>query len=383
MPDQQEGRPKRQDEVVDGEIVAELPDETLFSLPPVRDERSENLGIPKIESEQVDSGRRQLLIRLAVGGAAALALGGSAALLLSNNKGGDQRVVILPNGAQVSGDGTLDVAELVKQIDKLQTDLTTVTADRDSLKTQLQTCNDELTKLRPQSQSTQALLTLWEQLDAIGIDDLLTGALSTAVAAFTGVLAVADALDTGISDVQTAIDNFIKALPGPKAGLQWLQSQIQALSTNLQTLSSQVQQAVEPAQPYAQMITNFVSWVLERLPFGVGDKAKAGLDTMNLLVGGLPAIVDGVNQQVMNPLIVWFGEDQVRNIYGVLLDPVAKKLMDPARAVQSKVASFKDAFQNKLVTPAQSALDQRAAIRKQIADIRAQATISTRSPGTI
>jgi hypothetical protein len=380
MPDREEGQPKRQDEVVDGEIIAELPDETLVTLPPVRDDRSEHLGIPKIkpEDEPVDAGRRQLLIRLGIGGAAALALGGSAALLLSNN-GGDQRVVVLPNGAQVNGDGTLDVAQLVKQIDQLQTDLASTKTERDSLSTQLQAANTELTDMRPALQSAQALITLWQQLDAIGIDDLLTPALQVALTAFTAVQAVSTTLQTGITDVQAAIDQFIKQLPGPKAGLQWLQSQVQALATSLTNLGTQVQQAVEPVQPYAQMIANFITWILERLPFGVGDKAKAGLDAMNAIVGGLPAVVDGINQQVMDPLIVWFGDDQVRNVYGLLLDPVSKKLLDPARGIQTQLASFADSFQNKLVTPAQTALDQRAAIRKQIAELQqAQPTKTSR-----
>jgi len=387
MSNRDAGKPKRKEDVVDGEIVAELPDETLFSLPNVRDDRTENLGIPSVQTgdEAPDAGRRQLLIRLAVGGAAALALGGSAALLWGSNSGGEQKVVVLPNGSQVKSDGTLDVAQLVQQIDQLQTELASTKTERDSLTTQLAACNKQLSDLRPATQATQALLTLWQQLDAVGIDDLLTPALAVVVTAFTAVQTVADGLGAGITDVQGAIDQFGKALPQPSAGLQWLQGQVQALSTNLTNLGTQVQQAVEPVQPYAQMITNFVGWVLDRLPFGIGDKAKAGMDAMNGIVGDLPALVDGVNQQVLNPLIVWFGDDNTRNLTGILLDPVTNKLLAPARSIQTQLATFADSFQNKLVTPTQNALDQRAKIRKQIAEIQQTPTpqASLRFPGAV
>jgi hypothetical protein len=374
MPDRNEGQPKKRDDVVDGEIIAELPDETLMSLPPVEADQSEHLGIPKIAADEPpDAGRRQLLTRLAIGGAAALALGGSAALLISSNSGG-QRVVVLPNGAQVNGDGTLDVAQLVKQIDDLQTELAACKTERDGLATQVASTSTDLTDARAALQAADALNTLWEQLDAIGLDDLLLPALQAAVTAFSAVQTVSTTLGNGITDVQNAVDQFIKQLPGPKAGLQWLQGQVTALANNLSNLGTQVQQAVEPVQPYAQMITNFVSWVLDRLPFGIGDKAKAGMNAMNSIVGGLPATVDGINQQVMNPLIVWFGDDQVRNVYGLLLTPVTDKLLEPARDIQTQLATFTDSFQNKLVTPAQSALDQRVAIRKQIDEMRAVLT---------
>lgn len=377
MSNRDAGQPKRKDEVVDGEIIAELPDETLFSLPTVRDDRTENLGVPRVDAagdEPADSGRRQLLVRLAVGGVAALALGGSAALLYTSNNPGDQRVVVLPNGSQVNSDGTLDVAQLVKQIDQLQTELASTKTERDSLSTQLDACNKQLSTLQPTFQATQALLTLWQQLDAVGLDDLLAPALHAAATAFTAVQTVAAGLQAGISEGQDAIDSFTRSIPGPKAGLLWLQSQIRTLSVNLTKLVSQVQQAVEPVQPFTQQIASFVSWVLARLPFGIGDKATAGLNAMNGIITELPALVDGVDQQVLDPLIVWFGDDPNRNLTGILLDPIAKKLLDPARSIQTQLASFADTFQNTLITPAQTALDQRAVIRKQIAELQTTQT---------
>jgi hypothetical protein len=145
-----------------------------------------------------------------------------------------------------------------------------------------------------------------------------------------------------------------------------------SLATSLTWLGTQMEQAVEPVQPVVQMIAEFVIWVLERLPFGIGSQARAGLEGMQTILSDLPELIDGVNTQVLDPLAEWFGADERRSLAGILLTPISQGVMTPAGSVLDSVAGFEETFLDGLVTPAQEALARRAEVREQIRHAQAR-----------
>jgi hypothetical protein len=304
-----------------------------------------------------------------MGGVAALALGGSAALLVQSRR--KPSVVVLPNGTEVDVDGSVDVGTLAKQVAQLQDELAAVTAERDQYRRDLANASSDPDELRVQLSEAQHLNDLWQQLDDIGLDDLLGGALGVVGAGLAAVLAVVDLLRAGLTEGENRLDTFVANFTGPQDGIAWLQRQLDGLSGNLDQLAEQVQEAIEPVEPYAEMIANFVLWVLERLPFGVGAKAKAGLEGMQAIITGLPALVSGIADKVFVPLADWFGEDTDRNLLGILASPLSEKLFKPAQDILTKIGSFQSDYEDKLATPVQAALAQRADIRDQIRQAQA------------
>lgn len=363
-------KPKPKQEIIDGEIIAEFRDETLMNLPKLPEEEAEQkekpappapIAPPPVQ-EPVDTGRRQFFVRLAIGGATALALGGSAALLLQGRR--EPSVVVLPNGAQVDVDGSLDVAALVQQIADLQQNMAVVTAERDQYKS-------DLARVVAKLEEAEKLNALYKQLDDIGLDDLLDGALSVVSAALTAVLGVVGLVTTGLADGEKRLNGLATNFPGPQSGIIWLQGQIDKLADSIDQLGKQVQAAVEPVEPYTQMIADFVLWVLERLPFGAGAKAKAGLEGMQAVISFLPDLVSGVKTTVLVPLADWFGKDSKRNLLGILVDPLIDGMLKPAQDMMAKFDIFQTDYADMLATPAQEALTQRAAIREQIRQLQA------------
>jgi hypothetical protein len=146
------------------------------------------------------------------------------------------------------------------------------------------------------------------------------------------------------------------------------------LSADLEWLTEQVQQAVEPVEPFASLIAQFVLWVLDRLPFGAGDKARAGLEAMQTVLNSLPATIDGINNDVMNPLAEWFGSDIRVNLEGTLVSPIKNKVFTTGASLAKQVAGFKDTYETTLAAPTQEALSQRAELRAQIQALQARIT---------
>ncbi len=325
---------EREDDIVEGEVLAEYPGETYLNLPPVPDEGAAERAVVG-PPQPIDTGRRSFLLQIFVGGVGALALGGSAALLVDAQRRRSQpRVVILPNGAEVD---STDVAGLYERIATLNDSLQSTLAERDDLQGRLAQATADLDDARLQLADAltaidglRSINDLWQQLDNIGLDTLLGVALGTLGSSLTTLLALVTVLRGGLTSARQSVNSFVTKLPGPQQGVQWLGQQITMLSQNLDNLGQQVQQAVEPVEPYTQMIAQFVLWVVDRLPFGVGAKATAGLQAMQTVINSLPALVEGVNTTVLVPLADWFGQDSASNLPGTLISPVVDKVFDPA-----------------------------------------------------
>lgn len=365
---------RQEPEVVDGEIVAEY-SETVLNLPPVPEEGGE-IGEPAPEEIVADPGRRGFVLRLLLGGAAAAAVGGSAALFYQQYRPRDPRVVVVPNGTPID---STDTSALVAQIGEMDAALQAVTADRDRLLVELADANADLVELRAQLDDAvtqieryRALNNLWQRLDDIGLDELLETALGVIGGALAGVMTVTRLLRAGLAAGQRAIDNFTALLPEPQDGILWLQRQVSALAASLEWLSEQVQEAVQPVEPFANLIASFVLWVLDHLPFGFGAKARAGLEAMQSIITGLPDLVAGVNEDVLDPLADWFGQDEARSLAGILLKPITESVFVPAQDVLDKAAEFETTYKQELVNPAQEALAQRAELRDEIHQAQAR-----------
>jgi hypothetical protein len=361
-------------DLIEGEVVSEFEGETMLNLPRVPDSEHS-----KANPVSYDSGRRDFVLRMVVGGAAALALGGSAALLASRKQSGDTTEVIVPYGSDTEG-GELsgDLAQLAQRIGDLEQQLAAMQFERDQAISDLNVANNHVTELQAQLdaalaqlQDSQGLNGLWQALDDVGLDAIVAGALSLVGGALETVLDVLAIVQTGLTAGQNALTKFVQSLPGARQGIQWLQLRITALSNDIEWLQGQVEQAVEPVEPFVILIEDFVVWVLGNLPFVQSDKARSGLEAMKTVVGSLPETVEGINTSVLNPLAGWFGDDKAKNLTGTLVDPLQNQVLNPTKDLTAKVATFKTTYQEEFSVPAAAALDQRIQIREQIKNAQA------------
>lgn len=323
--------------------------------------------------EPVDRGRRWLLTRLALGGAAAFGLGGGAALLINTRR---RTVIVLPNGEEIEVQGdAADVADLAAQIDTLAERLGVISAERDRLSDDLAEAYEEIEALQTQlttvtadRDQAQQLNNLWAALDAVGLDDILAGALVTVEVAWLALSPLVEALRDGLARGRDVLQIVMDAFPGPQEGIHWLQEQVNELAENLAWLAEQVSEVVEPLQPLADAIAQFILWVLEHLPFGIGRDAQAGLEAMQTIVGGLPDLVEGINGSVLDPLADWFGQNVGTNLLGTLINPLLDNVFNPAGEMLDKLGVLDTDYETALAGPVQQALSNRAAIRAQIAE---------------
>jgi hypothetical protein len=113
--------------------------------------------------------------------------------------------------------------------------------------------------------------------------------------------------------------------------------------------------------------------VLDNLPFGLGDRIRDVLDGLIQLVTSVDDLVLGINARILEPLRDnWFSADDDKGIGAFFVDPLVEHILDPLEAHLEDLVVLADTWQDKLVTPTQQALDERAELQKAIARYKGQ-----------
>ena len=131
---------------------------------------------------------------------------------------------------------------------------------------------------------------------------------------------------------------------------------------------------LEKAEPITDAVGSFSDFVLDRLPFGIGDRIRAILDRMGDLITSIPEAMEGINTRLLEPLRQdWFSEEKGKGLKARLIDPIVTRLLDPSEAFLGKLAELVGGWEEKLVKPVENAISERNTIRGEIARYRAGA----------
>jgi hypothetical protein len=340
--------------------------------------------------------RRRFLLKTLGLGAAGLAAGGAAAWgkgQLEQAAGlatpGATAVVDLSqqlNDAQAARTLLeLSYQELQAQAAEWQAQLQLANNQNAQLASALTTAQQEAATLRDQLGSTQAtldattnrlsrtgeLVSLYEQLDAVGIDGAVEGGLASLGGALVGLLTPASALQSGLNSARGLLANFELALPDFSGAMHWLGEQVIRLKVGLWAVeSSAAETAGTAAAGMAAAFTGFVGFVIDHLPFNIGAKVRATLSSTQAVLANATEMTDKAADNVMLKISQKV-DDGPQSWKRTLVEPLKSEALNRADEVLAAVSSTDAAYQQALKAPAEAALAQRRTLREQIAAFRA------------
>jgi hypothetical protein len=227
--------------------------------------------------------------------------------------------------------------------------------------------------LAAQVEKLQGLLALYEHLDQIGIDAVV----STALAAFKIFLdklrGGVGLLRDGVNAVEGTFNGFQNTFGAIRDGLTTAEAAVNNVAALLKNAEDWLGQTTSPLQPLIQQVHQFFDDLLSKIPFGVGDNIRKTIDGLIGLVVAVPAMVQDVNTSLLEPLRTgWFSDDRAKNLQGALLDPVSHQVLEPLKNFLGDVDQTLAHWESDVSTPVQAALDGRAAVRQQIAEYKKQ-----------
>ena len=229
--------------------------------------------------------------------------------------------------------------------------------------------DDEIARL-------QGLVDLYEKLDGVGLDAIVQGGMAAVGLLFGGLELGANGLKSGLERVEKALLSLEKTFPIIRAGIEWVEKGVSALAGGIDALQSTLGRVVDKASPITEALGDFASFILDKLPFGIGDQVRSVMETLSNLVGGIPELIEGINTHLLEPLRQdWFSTEEGKGLDDTLLKPLVEHVFDPLEALLGDLAGLIDTWQQKLVAPSQRAIEERAMLRDQIAQYRVKYNI--------
>ncbi len=243
---------------------------------------------------------------------------------------------------------------------ELQATKAAAAADREAAK---EAANVELARLL-------GLVELYEALEQVGLDAILATGMAALALPLEAVEAGARVLKSGLERVEGVMLSLAEAVPTAQESLLWLEARVSAVAEGLEKLEVAVSKAVDKASthPVGAALKDLTNKLLDSLPFGLGEKVRDVLEGLVVLVTSVDELVEGINTSLLEPLRErWFSDEDGKGVGSMVVDPLVEHVLDPLEVHLANLSELADTWQNKLVSPTEKALADRAKVREEIA----------------
>ena len=215
----------------------------------------------------------------------------------------------------------------------------------------------------------QGLVSLYDDLEKVGLDAILHTGMTAVALPLEGVELGAKGLKKGLELIEVALLALDDALPSARESILWAEDKVDDLASGVARLESALTRALEKAEgnPVVQAIKDFISMVLDNLPFGLGTKVRDVLEGLAGIVTGVDDLIGDINENLFEPMREnWFADDGRAGITASLINPLIEHILDPLEAHLGNLGEMVDNWQHKLMAPTQVALEERATLQESI-----------------
>lgn len=227
----------------------------------------------------------------------------------------------------------------------------------------------ELAQARARLEKYAHLITLYEQLEKVGIDTIVATGISMMRGVLDALRAGIQIVRAGIATVESALNNFLTWLDTLRSPADLVARVLTDLAQKFQAAESVIKAVLGTTQPLAEAIGGFFNALLQKIPI-VGEEIRRATNALSELVRAIPATIDAVLNQLLKPLrenlFPATGDPKIKID---LVVPTQTRLLEPLKKFLDDVEAALARWENDFVKPVQAALDERAKIRKQIAEM--------------
>jgi hypothetical protein len=257
------------------------------------------------------------------------------------------------------------------QLSALQKQVDLLTSERDQLRKQVQSlggqvqdANGQIDQLKGKNGDLSSLIDLYKQLDVIDLDALILSSLTALGVPILAIDTVRTALKGGTALAVRVLQGVEDQIPLVRAGLDWLDKQVLTISAGYRALQTALE--ISDDSGVAKRISDFISQVLDMLPFGVGQNVKVALQAVGNVMSQLPELLNNVRVMVIQPTRAWVGTGNTGGLYDSLLKPIREQVLAPAQQIVANAENLNTVYNKQVAQPVQTALDQRAKVRIEI-----------------
>jgi hypothetical protein len=237
--------------------------------------------------------------------------------------------------------------------------------------------SQQIEELNAEIEKLKGLIALYENLERIGVDAVIDGALTVYKGFLDTLRGGVGLLQGGVGAAEGALGGFQNALALIHGALKAAEEAVANVAALFHNIESLLGDVTAPARPLLEQIRQFFDDLLSKIPFGVGDNIRRTINGIVGLVVAIPSMISSVSTGLLEPLRTgWFSDDAAKNIQGTLLDPITQQVLTPLKKFLGDVDQTLAHWENDVSTPVRAALDQRQLVRDQIKDYRTKNKMS-------
>lgn len=225
--------------------------------------------------------------------------------------------------------------------------------------------------LGEQLDNATGLINMFDNLEGIGLDDVVNIGITAVANMIGGAGEVAQRLREGVivgRNNLNQLDQGLALLDGVLTGAEGI---VTRLSQLLQGLEDGLRQAGEPIAPVTDALGSFFTKLVEKIPV-VGPQIIDAIDRVKVVIGAIPESVQNINRDIIEPLRqTFFPRDGSGNIQVRLLDPLTALIFTPIEELLNGLAGLADTWERQLQQPVQEKIEARTKLRGEIQRYRA------------
>ncbi len=223
-------------------------------------------------------------------------------------------------------------------------------------------------ELNPRIVRLQDLLALYERLEKVSLDDAVKLGMAAVGLVIRALREGAKILRAGLDIADVALTATETALAKLQEGFELVEELVNQLAKRVEALWALLVEVTGVAIPLAQSVGTFFKNILQKIPFGVGAKIKQAIEWIEALVAQLPDALAHIKARLLAPLRAeWLGTTPGSSLQTRLISPLRGQVLDPARQLVAEIEDLGVKWEIQMEKPVQAALQERAAIRAQIA----------------
>lgn len=210
-------------------------------------------------------------------------------------------------------------------------------------------------------------LALYEDMERIGLDKLIRAVLETYDRFWPPVRSTVRLLLSAVGTAEEALAHFELKLPSMRSATQIMAGLLTGLEAQIQSAQEALNDMLKRSGPIGEAVSGFLSWLLNRNPFGITTTVREASDRLSALVAGIPPLIADVRRRLLGPLDEeWLATAAGEGLQGILFDPLRTNLLTPLRTHLEEIEQAANDWEEE-ARPVRTALDERDKIRAEIA----------------
>lgn len=291
-----------------------------------------------------------------------------------------------PTVPQVVVENPAELAQLREQLAQVSTEKVQLQTEVDALKQQLASTEavleekvtrigeleGELTTSAEGWAAALGLVALYEQLEDVDVNTVIQTGLSTVGEAWDDFVEDLPAASDGIMQASVMLNQFDGEIPLFQSARTWLAVRLELLQRDNNALQEVLKEwFIDSIGPALEMLGRWFDDIRKWVPARFLATANRVIESLVVMISGVPVTVDGAQTNVANALDGWFREDDEdgeRNpiIRSRLFQPLINETLPAALVMLQKTRIAKQKYEADLVTQVGTILNQRQAIESQI-----------------